>query len=131
MNNYYEPCFYRIDFVVIPSDIELPWFFTLQDAQIRVNLNFGCYEEISFYSICNLGKMVTKYFCHIGMLLFRAKIKIKRTVLLEYIFLSLKLDGSLLSHGLNIWCFDNFLDHLAKLIYMILELHALFEQFFC
>ena len=127
MNNYYEPCFYRIDFVVIPSDIGLPWFFTLQDAQIRVNLNFECYEEISFHSICNLGKMLTKYFGDVGRLLFRAKIKIKRTVLLEYIFLSLKLDGSLLGHGLNI-CFDNFLDHLAKLIYMILELHALFEK---
>ena len=26
MNNYYAPCFYRINFVVIPSCIELPWF---------------------------------------------------------------------------------------------------------
>ena len=26
MSNYYAPCFHRIDFVVIPSDIELPWF---------------------------------------------------------------------------------------------------------
>ena len=25
MSNYYVPCFYRIDFVVIPSYIELPW----------------------------------------------------------------------------------------------------------
>ena len=25
MNNYYAPCFYRIDFVVIPSYIELTW----------------------------------------------------------------------------------------------------------
>ena len=24
MSNYYEPCFYRIDFDVIPSYIELP-----------------------------------------------------------------------------------------------------------
>ena len=26
MSNYYAPCSYRIDFVVIPSYIELPWF---------------------------------------------------------------------------------------------------------
>ena len=26
MSNYYEPCFYRIDIVVIPSYIELPCF---------------------------------------------------------------------------------------------------------
>ena len=26
MNNYYAPCFYRINFVIIPSYIELPWF---------------------------------------------------------------------------------------------------------
>ena len=25
MSNYYAPCFYRVDFVVIPSYIELPW----------------------------------------------------------------------------------------------------------
>ena len=25
MGNYYAPCFYRIDFVAIPSYIELPW----------------------------------------------------------------------------------------------------------
>ena len=25
MSNYYAPCFYRIDFVVIPSYIELSW----------------------------------------------------------------------------------------------------------
>ena len=25
MSNYYAPCFYRIDFVVILSYIELPW----------------------------------------------------------------------------------------------------------
>ena len=25
MSNYYAPCFYRIDFVVIPSYIELLW----------------------------------------------------------------------------------------------------------
>ena len=25
MSNYYAPCFYRIDVVVIPSYIELPW----------------------------------------------------------------------------------------------------------
>ena len=26
MSNYYAPCFYKIDFDVIPSYIELPWF---------------------------------------------------------------------------------------------------------
>ena len=26
MSNYYAPCFYRIDFFVILSYIELPWF---------------------------------------------------------------------------------------------------------
>ena len=29
MSNYYVPCVYRIDFVVIPSYIELPWYFEL------------------------------------------------------------------------------------------------------
>ena len=28
MSNYYAPCFYRIDFVVIPSYIELPCLHT-------------------------------------------------------------------------------------------------------
>ena len=26
MSNCYAPCFYRIDFVVIPSYVELPWY---------------------------------------------------------------------------------------------------------
>ena len=26
IGNYYAPCFYRIDLVVIPSYLELPWF---------------------------------------------------------------------------------------------------------
>ena len=26
MNSYYASCFYRIDFAVIPSYVELPWF---------------------------------------------------------------------------------------------------------
>ena len=26
ISNYYAPCFYRLDFVGIPSYIELPWF---------------------------------------------------------------------------------------------------------
>ena len=36
MNNYYGPCFYRIDFVVIPSYVKLSWF------QERITLEI-CY----------------------------------------------------------------------------------------
>ena len=30
MSNYYAPCFYKIEFFVIPSYIELPCFFIVQ-----------------------------------------------------------------------------------------------------
>ena len=33
MSNYYVPCFYRIDFAVIPSYIELPW-----DNKLKINV---------------------------------------------------------------------------------------------
>ena len=36
MNNYYGPCFCRIDFVVIPSYVKLSWF------QERITLEI-CY----------------------------------------------------------------------------------------
>ena len=43
MSNYYAPCFYRIDFVVIPSYIELPW-----NNKLKINVKCSpiCNEEI-------------------------------------------------------------------------------------
>ena len=34
MSDHYVPCFYRIDFVIIPSHIELPWLIKFQNDHI-------------------------------------------------------------------------------------------------
>ena len=39
MSNYYAPCFYIIDFVIIPFYIELPWSFIL-------------YARLYFFILC-------------------------------------------------------------------------------
>ena len=41
MSNYYAPYFYRIDFVVIPSYLELPWIY-----QANVFIFIGCRKGI-------------------------------------------------------------------------------------
>ena len=55
MSNYYEPCFYRVDFDVIPSYIELPWchhfdgIIKIKDFDFdNILLDEKSYEKISF-----------------------------------------------------------------------------------
>ena len=42
MSNYNAPCFYRIDFIVVPSYIELPLIFLLH------KLSFSLHQQIDF-----------------------------------------------------------------------------------
>ena len=53
MSNYYAPCFYRIDFVVIPSSIELPWLdfvyiFWINTHQLIIWIPYASFE----YCMC-------------------------------------------------------------------------------
>ena len=49
MSNNYAPCFYRIDFVVIPFNIELPWS---KQARIAINLQQSYDHNLEKTLIC-------------------------------------------------------------------------------
>ena len=55
MSNYYAPCFYRIDFVVIPSYIELPWVYLLLTLNIFHKFDFE-QTNVSWVYILDLAK---------------------------------------------------------------------------
>ena len=48
MSNYYAPCFYKIDFVVILSYIELPWFKKSVYFYVTVTENFERFQYFNF-----------------------------------------------------------------------------------
>ena len=62
MNNYYAPCFYRIEFVVIHSYIELPWKEVLCSLRAKNLLNSNDIAESEENGIPNLP---TANFVHI------------------------------------------------------------------
>ena len=47
MSNYYAPYFYRIDFTVIPSYIELPWFKTYFQEMEKMLPMEGIFEILA------------------------------------------------------------------------------------
>ena len=58
MSNYYAPCFYRIDFVVIPSFVELPWLYDdvissgeFQNGKFLVKLETNNVPSISWKAL--------------------------------------------------------------------------------
>ena len=72
MNNHYAPCFYRIDFVVISSYIELPWFtFPINDLFFQLSIRFKVdqinkainFSKITFTSIENFHKCLHYFKC--------------------------------------------------------------------
>ena len=59
MSNYYVPCFNRIDFVVIPSYIELPWYILSYvsysiDIYIVAIKNIRNMHAVSTYQIADI-----------------------------------------------------------------------------
>ena len=59
MSNYYAPCFYRIDFFVIPSYIELPWT-PITKNYSKIKTGFG-----SAFSSLTLQAFTILYFSYI------------------------------------------------------------------
>ena len=48
MSNYYAPCLYRIDFVVIPSYIELPWLELLLCPRLSFTSPLSNFKKIPY-----------------------------------------------------------------------------------